>query len=150
LNLAGLQPKTIEAYSRAIRRISNYFDCRIENLTTDQLLNYFNDLLTSHSWSAVKLDLYGLKFFYTNMLESGVDLVELQKIPVTKRPSGPWSTAGMSMARICWRNAAIMTAAQEDIFPTPAVTEAAPIARTMKISSGSKINWTSCFRPNTT
>ena len=30
LNLAGLQPKAIEAYSRAIRRISNYFDCRIE------------------------------------------------------------------------------------------------------------------------
>jgi|GEM_PF-5506485 len=30
LKLAGLQPKTIEAYSRAIRRIGNYFDCRID------------------------------------------------------------------------------------------------------------------------
>jgi len=63
LRLAGLQPKTNEAYSRAIRRIGNYFDCRIDNLTTDQLLNYFNDLLDNRSWSAVKLDLYGLKFF---------------------------------------------------------------------------------------
>jgi len=26
LKLNGLQPKTIEAYSRAIRRIGNYFD----------------------------------------------------------------------------------------------------------------------------
>ena len=66
LRLKGLQPKTIEAYSRAIRRVGNYFDARIDHLSSDQLLDYFNDLLQSHSWSAVKLDLYGLKFFYTN------------------------------------------------------------------------------------
>jgi len=29
------------------------------------LLDYFHDLLGRLSWSAVKLDLYGLKFFYT-------------------------------------------------------------------------------------
>ena len=63
LKLNGLQPKTIDAYSRAIRRIGNYFDCRIDNLTSDQLLDYFNELLDSHSWSAVKLDLYGMKIF---------------------------------------------------------------------------------------
>lgn len=59
LKLSGMQPKTVDAYSRAIRRIGNYFDCRIDNLTTDQLLVYFNDLLECRSWSAVKLDLYG-------------------------------------------------------------------------------------------
>lgn len=85
LKLGGLQPKTIEAYSRAIRRIGNYFDCRIDNLSTDQLLDYFNDLLDSHSWSAVKLDLYGLKFFYTNVLgKTWIDL-PLVKPPKTKR-----------------------------------------------------------------
>lgn len=68
LKLNGLQPKTIEAYSRAIRRIDNYFDYGIDNLSTDQLLDYFHELLDSHSWSTVKLDLYGLKFFYTNVL----------------------------------------------------------------------------------
>ena len=68
LKLNGLQPKTIEAYSRAIRRIGNYFDCRIENLKSDQLLDYFNELLECHSWSTVKLDLYGLKFFYARVL----------------------------------------------------------------------------------
>ena len=67
LRLNGFQPKTIEAYSRAIRRIGNYFDCRIDNLTSDQLLDYFNELLDSHSWNTVKLDLYGLKFFYTKV-----------------------------------------------------------------------------------
>jgi len=69
LRIKGLQPKTIEAYSRAIRRIGNYFDSQLENLTSDQLLDYFYDLLQSHPWSAVKLDLYGLKFFYTNVLK---------------------------------------------------------------------------------
>jgi integrase/recombinase XerD len=85
LKLAGLQPKTIEAYSRSIRRIGNYFDCRIDNLTSDQLLDYFNDLLDSHSWSAVKLDLYGLKFFYTNVLNKPWDDIPLVKPPKTTR-----------------------------------------------------------------
>jgi len=85
LKLAGLQPKTIEAYSRAIRRIGNYFDCRVENLTTDQLLDYFNDLLENHSWSAVKLDLYGLKFFYTRVLAKTWEDIPLIKPPKTTR-----------------------------------------------------------------
>ncbi|HHH54689.1 MAG TPA: hypothetical protein ENK91_13590, partial [Bacteroidetes bacterium] len=41
LKLKGLRPKTIDAYSRAIRRIGNYFDGRIDDLTTEQLLDYF-------------------------------------------------------------------------------------------------------------
>ena len=85
LKLNGLQPKTIEAYSRAIRRIGNYFDCRIENLSSDQLLDYFNELLDSHSWSSVKLDLYGLKFFYTNVLGRTWSDLPLVKPPKTKR-----------------------------------------------------------------
>jgi len=85
LRLKGLQPKTIEAYSRAIRRIGNYFDCQIDNLSSDQLLDYFNELLNSHSWSAVKLDLYGLKFFYTNVLNKTWDDIPLVKPPRTTR-----------------------------------------------------------------
>ncbi|HHB76063.1 MAG TPA: hypothetical protein ENK84_05930, partial [Desulfobulbus sp.] len=57
LKLKGLQPKTIEAYSRAIRRIGNYFGGRVDDLNSDQLLEYFTDLLECHSWSTVKLDL---------------------------------------------------------------------------------------------
>ena len=81
LALKGLQPKTIDAYSRAIRRIGAYFNYRMENLSEDQLSDYFHDLLKSHSWSAVKLDLYGLKFFYTHVLHKPwVD------VPVIKPP----------------------------------------------------------------
>ena len=85
LKLNGLQPKTIDAYSRAIRRIGNYFDCRIDNLTSDQLLDYFNELLDAHSWSTVKLDLYGLKFFYTKVLNKTWDDIPLVKPPKTTR-----------------------------------------------------------------
>ena len=58
LKLKGLQPKTIEAYARAIRRAGAYFGHRLDALTAAQLTDYFSDLLASHSWSAVKLDLY--------------------------------------------------------------------------------------------
>jgi len=85
LKLNGLHPKTIDAYSRAIRRIGNYFHCRIDNLSSDQLLDYFNDLLDAHSWSAVKLDLYGLRFFYTHVLHKTWDDIPLIKPPRTTR-----------------------------------------------------------------
>ena len=85
LKLKGLQPKTIEAYARAIRRIGNYFDGQLNNLSQDQLLDYFHDLLDSHSWSAVKLDLYGLKFFYTNVLQKTWKDIPLIKPPKTTR-----------------------------------------------------------------
>ena len=68
LKLKGLQPKTIDAYSRAVRRIGARFDYRIDSLTELQLTDYFTELITSHSWSAVKLDLYGLKFYTQHVL----------------------------------------------------------------------------------
>lgn len=85
LKLCGLQPKTIEAYSRAIRRIGNYFDSQIDDLTSEQLLEYFHDLLEHHSWSSVKLDLYGLKFFYARVLNKSWEELPLIKPPKTSR-----------------------------------------------------------------
>lgn len=85
LKLKGLQPKTIDAYARAIRRIGEYFDYRIEELSEQQLTDYFTDLLESHSWSAVKLDLYGLKFFYTHVLHKPWVAIDLIKPPKGQR-----------------------------------------------------------------
>lgn len=73
LRLKGLQPKTIDAYTRALRRIGDYSDFQVDNLNQDQLLDYFHTLLERLSWSAVKLDLYGLKFFYTHVLKKTLD-----------------------------------------------------------------------------
>lgn len=85
LRLKGLQPKTIEAYARAIRRIGQYFDERIDDLSEQQLTDYFTDLLESHSWSAVKLDLYGLKFYYMHVLHKPWLHLELIKPPKAQR-----------------------------------------------------------------
>ncbi|MCF6363508.1 MAG: phage integrase N-terminal SAM-like domain-containing protein, partial [Gammaproteobacteria bacterium] len=81
LKLKGLQPKTIEAYARAIRRIGDYFDYQLHDLSEAQLLNYFSQLLDTHSWSAVKLDLYGLKFFYQHVLNKPWVNINLIKPP---------------------------------------------------------------------
>ena len=85
LKLKGLQPKTIEAYSRAIRRIGAYFDHEIDALNASQLTGYFTDLLDSHSWTTVKLDLYGLKFYYTHVLRKPWVAPGLIKPPKAQR-----------------------------------------------------------------
>lgn len=85
LTLKGLQPKTIEAYSRAIRRIGNYFDGNLDNLTQNQLLEYFHQLKEKSSWSTVKLDLYGLKFFYLHVLRRNWVDIPIIKSPKIKR-----------------------------------------------------------------
>ena len=85
LKLKGLQPKTIEAYSRAIRRIGDYFDHQIDTLSEQQLTDYFTDLVASHSWSTVKLDLYGLKFYYAHVLRQPWVAPGLIKPPKTQR-----------------------------------------------------------------
>ncbi len=85
LRLKGLQPKTISAYSRAIRRIGAYFDHEICDLSEAQLLDYFSDLLGTHSWSSVKLDLHGLKFFYAHVIRKPWVSIGLIKPPKAQR-----------------------------------------------------------------
>ena len=85
LKLKGLRPKTIEAYSRAIRRIGARFDYQIDDLTERQLTDFFTELLASHSWSAVKLDLYGLKFYYEHVLRKPWVAPGLIKPPKSQR-----------------------------------------------------------------
>ena len=85
LKLKGLQPKTIEAYSRGIRRMGDYFDLQIGQLSSEQLASYFSDLLDTHSWSSVKLDLYGYKFYTQHVLGKPWVMPQLVKAPKTQR-----------------------------------------------------------------
>lgn len=85
LKLKGLQPKTIEAYSRTIRRVGARFDHQIDSLTEAQLTEYFTELVASHSWSTVKLDLYGLKFYYQHVLRQPWAAPGLIKPPRSQR-----------------------------------------------------------------
>ena len=56
----GLQPKTVEAYARAIRRAGNCFDHQIDDPIEAGLVDWLTDRRQTHYWSSVKLDLYGL------------------------------------------------------------------------------------------
>jgi integrase/recombinase XerD len=85
LKLKGLQPKTIDAYSRAVRRVGERFDQQITDLSAQQLADYFTELVASHSWSTVKLDLYGLKFYYAHVLRKPWAAPGLIKAPRTQR-----------------------------------------------------------------
>jgi integrase/recombinase XerD len=85
LTLHGFRAKTIDAYSRAIRRSGDYFNGQITALTEAQLTEYFSDLLESHSWTTLKHDLYGLKFFYEHVLHQPWPAPKLVKAPTSQR-----------------------------------------------------------------
>jgi len=84
LTLKGLQPKTIDAYSRAMRRVGAFFDHQIDDLSAAQLTDYFSQLRLSHSWQTLKLDLYGLKFYYQHVLQKPWVAPGLVKPPKVK------------------------------------------------------------------
>ena len=48
-------------------------------------MTHFTALLASHSWSSVKLDLYGLKFYYPYVLRKPWVAPDLIKPPKTQR-----------------------------------------------------------------
>ena len=85
LTLQGKRPATIDSYSRAVRRIAMHVDRCPDNLTEQELKQYFNALIKSHSWSTVKIDRNGLQFFYKFTLEKQWQWLNIVKPPQVKR-----------------------------------------------------------------
>jgi len=84
LKRQGLQPKTIDGYSRALRRITDYYNCPPDQLTIEDLKQFFDALIETHSWSTVKVDLSALKFFYKHVLSRDWIWVDIVKPPQIK------------------------------------------------------------------
>ena len=84
LKLDGKSQKTIDGYSRGVRRISECFDCCPDQLTLEQREQYFSDLIDSHSWSTVKVDRNGLQFFWKHVLKRDWQWIEMVKAPKVK------------------------------------------------------------------
>lgn len=84
LKLQGKAEKTIDSYSRAIRRVSAYFDCCPEELTPAQLQDYFATLVITHSWSTIKIDRLGLQFYWKHVLHKEWDWINIVKPPKVK------------------------------------------------------------------
>ncbi|SBS63713.1 tyrosine-type recombinase/integrase [Vibrio atlanticus] len=85
LKLQGKRPATIDAYSRAVRRITDHFDRVPDTLTTADLKQFFASLIQTHSWSTIKLDRNGLQFFYRYTHDKQWEWLNIVKPPQVKR-----------------------------------------------------------------
>ncbi len=85
LTLQGKRPATIDAYSRAVRRLAAFFDRSPDTMTAADLKQYFASLIATHSWSTVKLDRNGLQFFYRYTLDRQWEWLNIVKPPQVKR-----------------------------------------------------------------
>ena len=84
LQRQGKAAATIDVYSRAVRRITEFYDLCPDRLTLDHLKDYFTALVKSHSWSTVKIDRNGLQFFYKHVLNKQWVWVDIVKPPQKK------------------------------------------------------------------
>jgi integrase len=84
LKLQGKSQSTIDLYARAVRRITDVFDCCPDRLTLDQLERYFAALVESHSWSTVKVERNGLQFFWKHVLKRDWQWINIIKVPKVK------------------------------------------------------------------
>ncbi len=84
LKRQGKAEATIDAYSRALRRICAFFDCPPDILKQEQFEAYFESLVSTHSWSTVKVDRNGLQFFYKYVIKRDWQWVEIVKPPIEK------------------------------------------------------------------
>ena len=84
LKLQGKRPATIDAYSRAVRRVTQYLDSPPDTITHQQLKAYFRQLINTHSWSTIKLDRNGLQFFYKHTLDKQWEWLNIVKPPQVK------------------------------------------------------------------
>lgn len=81
LHRQGKAATTIDVYARAVRRITEFFDCCPDRLTEEHFKDYFSALVQSHSWSTVKVDRNGLQFFYKYVLNKEWQWVDIVKPP---------------------------------------------------------------------
>ncbi len=81
LKLQGKAQNTIDAYARAVRRISSHFGCCPDRLSPENLQDYFADLVETHSWSTIKIDRNGLQHFWKFVLKKEWEWIRIVKPP---------------------------------------------------------------------
>lgn len=85
LKLKGHADKTIEAYSRGVRRFAEFLDRCPDKVTKEELDRYFEHLLETHSWSTIKLDRNGIRFFFDEVIGKPLPWIDFVKAPKTQR-----------------------------------------------------------------
>lgn len=70
LKLQGKAPATVQSYTRAIREALLYFGERFDSLAREDLGEYFDARLSTHSGSTVSVDVCALKFYTRHVLQA--------------------------------------------------------------------------------
>lgn len=84
LKLQGKAPATVDGYARALRRAALHFDRCPDQLSVEDFQSYFATLIDNRSWSLVKIDRCGLRFFYEHVLQRPWPWVGMIKPPVVQ------------------------------------------------------------------
>ncbi|PLC56185.1 hypothetical protein CIK00_19755 [Photobacterium carnosum] len=71
LTLQGKRPATIDAYSRALPRITHHLDKSPDTLTTEDLKRYFAQRIKTYSWSTFRIDRNGLRKLWVSYVLRG-------------------------------------------------------------------------------
>ncbi len=85
LKLQGMAESTTKCYLRGFRRVCEYFDRLPDYLSVSEFEQYFADLIDTHSWSTVKIDLGSLVFYWKYVLKHKWKHVEIVRPPKVKK-----------------------------------------------------------------
>jgi integrase/recombinase XerD len=87
MQLRGLSEKTQDAYLRAVRQLAKYHNKAPDQITEEELRQYFLYLKNEKrvSSSTFSVALCGIKFFYQHTLQQGWVTLELARAPREKR-----------------------------------------------------------------
>jgi len=85
LKLQGMAESTTKCYLRSFRRVCEYFNRLPDYLLVSEFEQYFADLIDTHSWSTVKIDLGALVFYWKYVLKCKWKHVEIVRPPKVKK-----------------------------------------------------------------
>jgi site-specific recombinase XerD len=84
LVLQGYSDKTVDVYTRGVRRLVGRYNKCPDKVSKKQLKDHFSLLVSSHSWSTIKTDRNGLMFFWYYVLGKDWQWVDIVKPPQVK------------------------------------------------------------------
>lgn len=114
LKLQGMSASTIDVYSRAGSRDTDYFDCVPDQLSGDQLVAYFGELI----------DRNGVQFFFEAGALAGVDVGADDQATAGAHLARHPQRVGGRTAHRCGAQAALSGLCPDHLFDGAALSEA--------------------------
>jgi site-specific recombinase XerD len=104
MQLRGYADRTQSSYSRAVRQLENYWHLPAEEISEQQVRDYFLYCKNAAGWSAstMRIAYSGIKFFYTTTLPMEWETIKLLKI---KRLSTPPTVLSVDEVRLILKTA---------------------------------------------